>query len=230
MIIGEAINRIQSLYSKGTASDDSRLSSRHIYNKLLTVRSLMFKRQMNKKSIVSNWNTQTIDCIEMIDATASECNCVGSLNNCDIKRSKYPIPNTISGDMGDTLTVSSIDGYVNYAQTTWDHSKYIIGAKYASQKLYFYIHNSYIYIINSRATSIAVTGIFQDPTTVYAFIQLCDDSVPCIDYKQIDFEMSNDMMDSVIDETSKELIFNFNKFGREDARNDSRDTPLNEAK
>ena len=33
MKIGEIVTRVQSLYSKGVASDDSRLSNRLIYNK-----------------------------------------------------------------------------------------------------------------------------------------------------------------------------------------------------
>ena len=39
MIIGDIIQRIQSLYSKGVQSDDTRLKSRHIYNVLITNRN-----------------------------------------------------------------------------------------------------------------------------------------------------------------------------------------------
>ena len=39
MLVKELVQRIQSLYSKGVQSDDTRLSSPHIYNKLITVRS-----------------------------------------------------------------------------------------------------------------------------------------------------------------------------------------------
>ena len=37
----EVISRIQSMYSKGTASDDTRLSARHIYSKMKTSRSFL---------------------------------------------------------------------------------------------------------------------------------------------------------------------------------------------
>ena len=37
--IGEIIERIQSAYSKGVKTDDSRLSSRHIYSKIKSVRN-----------------------------------------------------------------------------------------------------------------------------------------------------------------------------------------------
>ena len=51
MKIGEIIQRIQSLYSKGVESDDTRLMSRHIYNKLLTVRARLISQDAKKKPV-----------------------------------------------------------------------------------------------------------------------------------------------------------------------------------
>ena len=53
MKIGEIVTRVQSLYSKGVASDDSRLSNRLIYNKMLTVRSRLIVEQAKKKQRIS---------------------------------------------------------------------------------------------------------------------------------------------------------------------------------
>ena len=53
MLIKEIVQRIQSLYSKGVQSDDSRLSDRHIYNKMITVRSKLISQQHNKKQKIS---------------------------------------------------------------------------------------------------------------------------------------------------------------------------------
>ena len=44
----ELIQRVQSLYSKGVQSDDSRLTSRHIYNKLTTVRAKLVTEEAKK--------------------------------------------------------------------------------------------------------------------------------------------------------------------------------------
>ena len=41
MILRDIIQRVLSLYNKGLQSDDNRLKPRHIYNKLITVRSLL---------------------------------------------------------------------------------------------------------------------------------------------------------------------------------------------
>ena len=45
MTTGEVIQRIQSLYSKGVQSDDSRLRPRHIYNKLLSTTAKLYEQQ-----------------------------------------------------------------------------------------------------------------------------------------------------------------------------------------
>ena len=75
MKIGEIVQRVQSLYSKGVHSDDSRLSARHIYNKLLTVRARLISQEAKKKQKISQWNYQTISCIELIKVPAHECPC-----------------------------------------------------------------------------------------------------------------------------------------------------------
>ena len=42
MKIKEIIQRVQSLYSKGVQSDDTRLSDRHIYNKMVIFFNLWY--------------------------------------------------------------------------------------------------------------------------------------------------------------------------------------------
>ena len=44
----DIISRIQAMYSKGAASDDSRLSARHIYSKMKTSRSFLLKRELDR--------------------------------------------------------------------------------------------------------------------------------------------------------------------------------------
>ena len=52
--IGELVLRVQDLYNRGAASDDSRLSNRLIYSKMKSARAFILdqhKRQMNFKNI-----------------------------------------------------------------------------------------------------------------------------------------------------------------------------------
>ena len=85
MITGEVIQRIQSIYSKGVQSDDSRLRSRHIYNKLITVTAKLYEQQKNKKQKVNQWSYQVLPCVELIKTPIHECPCVPTLG-CTIFR------------------------------------------------------------------------------------------------------------------------------------------------
>jgi len=58
MTIKEIIQRVQSLYSKGVQSDDVRLEDRHIYNKMITVRSKLISQEAKKRQKINQWNYQ----------------------------------------------------------------------------------------------------------------------------------------------------------------------------
>jgi len=229
MKINEYINRIQSLYSKGTASRSSRLSARHIYNKLVTMRSVMYNRYLNKNIVVSEWDKIIIPCIELIDAPASECNC-HRLSNCNIRRTKYKIPNIINSDLSNIVAVTSDDGKVRYSETTWDDTKYISGGKYTSANKYFYVRNNYIYVINSMAATITISAIFENPIEAYDLATLCNTEYECMSYKEMEFPVNPGLSDVIILESTKELIQEFIQFGREDITNNSVDNPINETK
>jgi len=94
MLIKEIIQRIQSLYSKGVQSDDTRLTDRHIYNKMVTVRSKLVSQEAKKKQKINQWSYQTLSCVELIKAQPNECPCIAP-PGCEILRSKYPIPKMV---------------------------------------------------------------------------------------------------------------------------------------
>ena len=58
MEVGKIVQRIQSLYSKGVESDDTRLMSRHIYNKLLTVRARLISQDAKRNKEYLNGITR----------------------------------------------------------------------------------------------------------------------------------------------------------------------------
>ena len=63
LLIGEAIQRIQPLYSKRVQSKDSRLTSRHIYSALVTGRANLIRQQSNKNQLVNKWIYQILPCV-----------------------------------------------------------------------------------------------------------------------------------------------------------------------
>lgn len=233
MQLAELIQRIQSLYSKGVQSDDSRLSSRHIYNKLLTVRSRLITQQANKKQAISVWNYQTLSCIELVKVPAHECPCAPPLG-CEILRSKYKIPGIISGIFGDLIqTVSTVDRGIKFDRVTINSVNYQKGNKYTSNKLQYFLHNDYLYITSNRHLGVVMlTGVFEDPVEASKFQSYCEckeGCTDCIDYQELDFPLDTNLLDQLIELSLQELLEIFMQVP-EDVTNNSRDSLKEQSK
>lgn len=240
MIIEKIIQRVQSLYSKGVQSDDTRLATRHIYNTLLGLRSRLLVQKINKRQPVSQWVYQTLPCVELVKAQPHECPCLPMVG-CVIMRTKEPLPQPITGLMqGHILqSVTSLDGSIIFSETTWEDKKYKKGSKYTANKPDFFIRNGYLYITTSKAPkAITITGIFQDPVDVYFYPGVCSqdcnekDGVGCLECTsplEMELPFENDMESTLVEMAAKELIESFNR-NREDLSNNSRDSIKEEAK
>ena len=231
MQVGEIIQRIQALYSKGVNSVDTRLSSRHIYNKILSVRARLISQEYKKKQRVSQWNYQSIACMELIKVPSHDCPCVPPMG-CDILRTKYPLPEPISGLHEDLIQmVSSIDRQIKMDRVTLNAVRSLRGNKYSSNKVSFFIHNKYLYLTTStKIRYISVVGLFEDPMKVREIANFCDnciDCVDCIDYESEEFPIDTDMIDALIELCANELIVMFLQ-AKEDKRSNSKDDIVNE--
>jgi hypothetical protein len=226
MITREIIQRVQSLYSKGVQSDDSRLTPRHIYSKILTVRSKLMSQQAKKKQKISQWNYQTIPCLEMEIAPEHECPCAPPLG-CNIYKSKQPLPEPLTDLNGHLIeSVTSLDGSVIFSEVTWTEKKYKSGNKYTASKPDYFIRNKYLYVTQKKGTSVVqVTGLFEDPWVVEQYASICDDceSCGCDSPLDMDFPIDNDMIDTLVEMAFNELIVMFSQ-RPEDKTNDASDT------
>src|SRR5690606_30328639 len=146
MTTGEIIQRIQSLYSKGVESDDSRLTNRHIYNKLLSVRSKLISQQAKKRQKISQWNYQTLPCVELIEVAPHQCPCL-PVAGCTMFRTLETLPKILT-DLNRHLlqSVTSVTGDYTYSETTFALKKYKKGNKYTSEKPDYFIYNDYLWI------------------------------------------------------------------------------------
>ena len=233
MLIKDVISRIKSLYNKGAASDDSRLSNRHVYSKIRSVRALLLKRQLEKKSTkVSPWNTQVISCLQMIPVDPSSCDCVVS-DGCKLLRSKCKIPVPLNVDFGYGAVVenvSTIDGSVIFSPTTWAKKKYKSGNKYTASQSDYFIRENYIYIThNTLLERISLSGIFEDPYLIDVFnangdctCQGSDDPVvdPCVNPMYSEIAVDEWLIEPLIELSMKELIQIFSAMP-EDKDNDA---------
>ena len=227
MLVGELIQRIQSLYSRGVQSDNTRLSPRHIYNKLLTVRGKLLYQKANKKQKFNDWDYQVLPCVELIEVGKHECSCLPPIG-CKILRSKEKLPKPISCmDNYYIKSVSSIDGSIMYSRTTYKAKKYESGNKYTSYFPDFYIRNEYMYITyKSGPRIISIEGIFEDPVEVSKFPSYCDsDCTDCEDCRSnmdIEFPLSDELVDTLIEMSINELVVYFSQ-AKEDIKQNSKD-------
>jgi hypothetical protein len=238
MKLKEIIQRVQSLYSKGVQSDDSRLSNRHIYNKILTLRSRLIAQQHNKKQKISQWNYQTIPCIELIKVPANDCPCIPPIG-CDVLRSKYELPEPLTGLSNYIIqSVFTIDRSIRLDEISVSAVNYQKGNKYSSKKINYYIHNNYIYVTASSSSIhnlkfITLTAIFEDPFKANEFKTFCDegctDCKKCNDFLEEDFPIDNDLIDTVVEMCIPELIQLFSQ-NIEDLTNNSRDSLKEQSK
>lgn len=233
MLTSEVIQRVQSLYSKGLQSDDTRLSNRHIYNKLVSVRSRLIFQKVNKKQRLSSWSYQTLPCIELIKAPIHECPCVPS--KCTILRSKHKLPEPINSiDKHIIQSVASLDGSTIFNESSFEIEKYSKGNKYTPNKAHYYIRNEYLYITDTKGLEVVtITGLFNDPDAVENFPSYCQEECPeCTDCDSMldkEFPIDSELIDPMIELSLKELIEVFGAM-REDITNDSRDNLIQESK
>ena len=228
MILKNIIQRIQSGYSKGVQSSESRLTSRHIYNKFITVRAKLLREVSNKKQKISDWNYQTLNCVELIEIPAHQCPCIPPLG-CEILRSKFKLPRPITGlNIHLIKSVTSITGENIYSEVSLKEKKYKKGNKFTSNKPDYFMEDGYLFLTHIKGSPriIKVVLLTGDPLEAKKFESYCEDCVDCTDCESpldMEFPLDEDMIEVVITISAVELIAEFNGRGKEDRTTDSQD-------
>ncbi len=226
MKIKEINQRIQSLYSKGASSDDSRLSNRFLYSKILTTRALLLSQEAKKKQRISMWNYQTIPCIELIEVPKNECPCIPP-RGCSIYRSRHKIPEPLVGLSGALIQgVYDMDGTIKIDEQNLNSIRFNSGNKYATKEPKYFIESGYLYLVGPKKLPIVkMVALFEDPIAVKVFEGYCDnckDCKKCLDYLEEEFPLDNDMIDALVRLISEEVLNIFLQ-NVDDKRNDTKD-------
>jgi hypothetical protein len=224
--IGNIIQRVQSLYSKGAQSNSTRLMSRQIYDKMLSTRSFLLYNKINKRQFISKWNYIILPCVELVSVTGNDCPCVVPVG-CNILRTKHKLPKPIHSNTGYIIDgVTSVDGNHIFNEVTYKSKKWRKGDKYTSTKPDFFILDDYIYITSTRKLkALYIMGLFVDPMEAKNFPSKCSDSetVACPDNpKNLEFPLDEELIDALVKMTLEEMVIGF-PLGDEDRRNDSQD-------
>lgn len=227
--IAEAIQSVQSLYSKGVQSKDTRLSSRHIYSSLVTARAKVLKQQVNKRQKINDWCYQPLSCVELIEAPIHECPCAPK-DGCLILRTKDKLPSPISNlDKLLIQYVVTIDGGVKLDKTEFENVKYASGNKFTSKKPKYYIKNQYLYVtIYKKLQAISMNILANDPLHVHQFPSFCGDCDDCKCKSVYDYEfpIDRDSFGDVLKLAEQELIIMFPQMREDKQANGSDDNQI----
>lgn len=206
------IQRVQSLYSKGVQSDDTRLSNRHIYSKLLTLRNKLLAQKIKKNQKINAWNYQTLRCVELVKVSEIDCPCI-CVKGCITLRTKYKLPKPLT-DLGRHIIqyVTGINPSNNetliFNETTVQNKNYRIYDKYTGTKRDFYIYDDYLYITNDKELEIInIVGIFSDPEEVDKFVTACsEETSDCTSMLDKEFRLDEDLIEDMLTLGAEELI------------------------
>ena len=201
MLVSEIIQRVQSLYSKGVQSDDSKLSSRHIYNKILSVRSRLIVQSSKQRQKLSQWYYVTLPCVELTPAQKYECPCLPAIG-CTILKSKHALPKPLVNLSQHLIkSVTSLDGQVVYSTSTFEDQKYKKGRKYTSGQPDYWIRDGYLFTEHRKGPKVVSIEILpQDPAEALAYPSFCGVSeTSCISPLDLEFAMDNDKIDTLIE-------------------------------
>jgi hypothetical protein len=175
MTRNEHIYAIQNIINSGPMSDDNRFSNRLVHHFLKVARALLLKRKVDKYQIdVENY--QTI-CMPLCVTKFHDCDCLPNLH-CQILRSKYKLPQSISSRWGSILKVSYFDGRtIGYQPlNSQTYSQYSRVASTQNKSIGWFIHNDYLYITNTLdLKAVLISGLFEEPEDVQDY-SLCDSS------------------------------------------------------
>lgn len=227
MKLGEAIQRVQSLYSRGVQSRSSRLTSRHTYSALLSARALLLQQQHNKNQKATQWVYQTIPCVELVKVPLHECPCVPP-DGCMMLKSKYRLPLAINGlDSMLVQSITSLDGAEAFDLTRFDLYKYAIGRKYTSKKPDAFVKEGFLYITAlKQRVAVTIVGLFYDFLEVKDFPSVCGECLDCecLDIMEFDFPLDANFDKALIQLANEELIVIMKQMTEDKTNNSSDDT------
>lgn len=218
MKIIEVIHRIQNLYAKGNPPNGSRLSRRQVYNKLVSVRSRLLTQELNKRRKISSWILDTLPCVELVESSPSECECVPKDIGCKLLRSKHKLPKPVVTYTKHYIeSVKSVDGSIVYSEKDDRSIKYTKAKKYGADKPCYYFSNGYLYTTHFFGPRVlTVKGIFEDDVEVESFNSMSclssesskkNDSIgKCKPFYENEFKLEDDLIDQVIELSFRELV------------------------
>lgn len=212
--VSEVRNHLKSL------NKDDYISARYIlsigYNQ---VQYIINNRPLSK--IYRNQDVFTnVGCVEMRRIKSHSCP-IGSFRTCDkIMRSKEKIPKLFNAKSGYLIeSITNIDHSEEY-QPLRNPKDFSSNKKrqFSKHIKYYYIHNEYLYILNTTSEIVNISGMFRNPNDAKK-ISTCDSANECLSPLEDKFVCPDEYRAIVISETVN-LLLSGNKAIPEDENPD----------
>jgi len=228
ILIEEAIQTIQSIYSKGLQSKDTRLVSRHIYSAAISARATLIRQRSNNGQAINSECYQVLTCVEMEQASATECNLIPASSSV-VLRSKLRLPAFITDLSRDLIRdIYAADSGSGFDIIEYEASKYRKGNKYTSNKPVVFLRDGRLYItVLTQPTTLVVDGLFQDPLEVHEFREKTDcASCKCMSAYEVDFAFDREQMKALGQLAMQELVILFTQMKEDKVNNASDDITI----
>lgn len=211
--LNEHIYFIKRRFNKGSVTDDHRIKNSEYKFSIDYNRSLLLKRELDKKSSIAESNFQYL-CIDLIDATPSICDIPESLiKNCKLKRSVNKIPKYIASNWSNHLQVSYPDGRnISMTKLSMLHRNQY---RLATDVVEYFMLDEYLFISGDcDIEKIQIKALFEDPSNV-------DETSSCPNSTD-QYPLDSSLFNSLYELVTKYLLFQY-QFP-EDQVNDARET------
>jgi hypothetical protein len=219
--VGFLIEDIQTLYSRGVASQDSALSSAYIYSELINVRNFLVVAQAKKRQKISDLNYSLIYKLEMQPLNTLEC-----LNldvNCQQYKSVHQIPSPLS-DLNVHLFnyVMPINVSRRYDEINRNEVLYLKGNKYTKNNPKFIFEDGHLYVLGECPKYLRVKYLSKDPVNTELFNKICNQEECDFNIYNYEFPIEPDLVEVLKEMVTKRLVDKFLQIP-EDSRNDNTD-------
>lgn len=231
MTIGELIGRVQNLYNKGVKSDDSRLSNRLIFSKLLSVRAMLYKQNEQKNNSFGEEDYSLLECIKIIPVEPYNCPCLPSIG-CKVYRTESKLPKLFKGRNGIKIGyVSSLDRRRIFGITTTLEYRFSSSNRFSNTDRVIY-EGGYLYVYGDNLPSyITIKAILNNSLESFTSSckENCIDCEDCISYLDTEFKIQDSLIEPMLQMTNQELVKEFSQM-MEDLTNDNKDSLIQQSK
>lgn len=218
------IDDIRGIASSGSNPTEFKIPDEQIAYWTNQVRATLISQSLARKDDLNDTWLQTISCLELELADASEC-CLAP-SDCYVLKTVQQIPSTIDTWKANwVVSVTTPDG-TPISKLNQFANRYQKYSKYTSKIRYYYLKNDYLYIVNETLLSyVNVIGLFQDPTELAEFVTCENES--CFTYNSA-YPISANMAGQLTDIIIKSKVIPFMQFPTDntnDGQNES-DQPI----